>query len=75
MSQALQAYRHVAASDEFKEKERMWAKARHDEAQALFSAEMRGEERANNKWQSVVAEVTAEKDAIIAELKARLGEK
>jgi len=75
MSQALQAYRHVATSDEFKEKERMWAKARHDEAQALFNAEMRGEmrgeERANAKWQGVAAE----KDAIIAELKARLSEK
>jgi hypothetical protein len=29
MSEVLQAYRHVAASDEFKEKERMWAKPTH----------------------------------------------
>jgi len=52
MSEALQAYRHVAASDEFKEKERMWAKARHDEAQALYNA--RQQER--EKWQGVAEE-------------------
>ena|GEM_PF-5306708 len=48
--------RHVTASDEFKEIERMRSKARHDEAQALYSAEMRGEERANTKWQGVATE-------------------
>ena len=36
----------------FKEKERMWAKARHDEAQALFNA--RQQER--EKWQGVAEE-------------------
>ena len=43
MSTALQAYRHVAASDEFKEIERMRSKARHDEAQALNNAKRQGE--------------------------------
>ncbi|MCL2202622.1 MAG: Rpn family recombination-promoting nuclease/putative transposase [Defluviitaleaceae bacterium] len=56
MSEALQAYRHVAASDEFKEKERMWAKARHDEAQALYNAEQRGAAARDVHWQGVAEE-------------------
>jgi len=66
MSEALQAYRHVAASDEFVQIEKMRSKARHDEAQALNNA--RREER--EKLQGVIDE----KDAIIAELLERLGE-
>jgi len=73
------AYRHVAASDRFIQMEKVGSKARHDEAQAIGSAErrgeargeIRGEERANIKWQGVVAD----KDARIAELLAQLGEK
>ncbi|MCL2420739.1 MAG: Rpn family recombination-promoting nuclease/putative transposase [Defluviitaleaceae bacterium] len=68
MTETLQAYRHVAASDEFIQIERMRSKARHDEAQAIGNAERRGEERANIKWQSVLAD----KDALIAELQAKL---
>jgi len=64
MSEALQAYRHVAASDEFIQMERMRSKTRHDEAQALRNAERRERE----KWQGVVAD----KDARIAELEAQL---
>ena len=78
MSTALQAYRHVAASDEFKERERMRSKARHDEAQALRNAELRGEERATAKWQGLTAEkdtTIAEQAALIAELQAQLGKK
>ena len=45
MSEAIAAYRHVAASDEFIAKEKMRSKARHDEAQAIRTAEMRGEAR------------------------------
>ena len=56
MSEALQAYRHVAASSEFKEKERMWAKARHDEAQALYNAEQRGAAKRDTHWQGVAEE-------------------
>ena len=85
MSQNLQAYRHVAVSDEFKEKERMWAKVRHDEAQAISNAEKRGEKRGarkrDNHWQDVVAnkdqrwqDVVANKDAENAKLQAQLGE-
>jgi predicted transposase/invertase (TIGR01784 family) len=78
MSEAIVAYRHISASPEFKEIERMRSKARHDEAQALNNARL--EERAI--WQGVVAEkdaewqgVVAEKDTEIAELRAQLGKK
>ena len=38
MSQAIDAYYTITASSEFREKERLRAKARHDEAQALYTA-------------------------------------
>ena len=38
MSQAINAYYTITASSEFCEKERLRAKARHDEAQALYNA-------------------------------------
>ena len=67
MEQAINAYRQITTTDEFKEIERMRSLARHNEAAALRHA--RDKERA--KWLGVVAE----KDAQIAELKARLGER
>ena len=72
MSEAIQAYRHVSASSEFQEQERLWAKARHDEAQALRNAERKERE----KWQGVVAEkdaTLAEQAALIEKLQAQLG--
>ncbi|NBJ03942.1 Rpn family recombination-promoting nuclease/putative transposase [Lachnospiraceae bacterium] len=39
MSQAINAYYMITASSEFREKERLRAKARHDEAQALYNTE------------------------------------
>jgi len=39
MSQVINAYYIITASSEFREKERLRAKARHDEAQALYNAE------------------------------------
>ena len=39
MSQAINAYYSITASSEFREMERLRAKARHDEAQALYNAE------------------------------------
>jgi len=70
MSEALQAYRHVAASDEFIQIEKMRSKARHDEAQAIRNAERRERE----KWQGVAAE-NEQLKAQLAKLQARLGEK
>lgn len=40
MSQAINAYYTITASSEFRKKERLRAKARHDEEQALHNAEM-----------------------------------
>ena len=37
MSEAIQAYRHITVTPEFREAERLRTKARHDEAQALFN--------------------------------------
>ena len=71
MKQAVEAYRSVTATEEFREAERMRRKARVDWAYALHHAE----QRANEKWQRVVAEkdvFIAEKDAFIAELQAQL---
>ncbi|MDR0220849.1 MAG: Rpn family recombination-promoting nuclease/putative transposase, partial [Lachnospiraceae bacterium] len=70
MEQAISAYNSIVVSPEFKEYERLRDKARHDEAQAIWNAERRGETRSDERWQGVVAE----KDALIAELRARLGE-
>ena len=68
MSEAIQAYRHVAASPEFREKERLRSKARHDEAQALLNAKRQRDKH----WQGVLEGIVAEKDALIAELHAQL---
>ena len=71
MKQAIGAYRKVTATDEFRQLERMRADARNREASALGHA--RREER--KKWEGVVAEkdtALAEKDALIAELRAKL---
>ena len=74
MSEAIRAYRHVAASPEFREIERVRSKTMHDEAQALRNAERR--ERA--KWQGVVADkdaTIADKDATIAGKDVALADK
>ena len=79
MNQAIGAYRHVSTSKEFREMERLRSKARHDEAQALKSAEERGEKRGEKraaiKWQGVVAEKDAENEKLrkqLVELQAKL---
>jgi predicted phage gp36 major capsid-like protein len=63
MNEAI-AYYTITASSEFREMERLWEKARHDEAQALENAEKRGEERSDKKWQSIVAEIEAENEIL-----------
>ena len=71
MTEAVKAYRHVSASNEFKEIERLRSKARHDEAQALRNAERRRDEH----WQEIMANAISEKDALIAKLQAQLANK
>ena len=78
MTQAVEVYHGLtAAEEEFKLKylEILRERTRHDEAQAIFVAEQRGEERANakwlterDKWQSTLDEQAA----IIAKLRAQL---
>ncbi len=54
MNQAINAYYTITASSEFREKERLRAKARHDEAQALFHAEQKGKQKEKiDKVQSI----------------------
>ena len=81
MQQAIEAYRQVTATDEFREIERLRSRARHNEASALGHARREGyregEEATNVKLQNVIAEkdvALAEKDTMIQELRARLGE-
>jgi len=64
MKEAINAYRHIAATPEFQQLEKMRSDARHNEAAALNHAQQQERE----KWQTVIAD----KDAQIAELKAQL---
>ena len=68
MTQAIEAYRAITATDRFREIERMRDKARHDEAQALLHARETAIEETNAKWQSVVTD----KDAALAEQAAEI---
>ena len=66
MSEAVMAYRQVAASPEYREMERVRSKARHDEAQAIHNAERRRDEH----WQGVAKE-NEELRTQLAELQAQ----
>ncbi len=41
MSEAIEAYNSITVTPEFKERERLYEKARHDEASALYYAEQK----------------------------------
>ena len=71
MSQAVEAYRGITALDEYKHLEILRARARHDEAQAIYNAEKNAERRRDEHWQGVVEE----KDAALAEQNAALANK
>ena len=75
MSKAVEAYRSITATEEFKYLEILRIKSKHDEAQAIHNAEKRRDEH----WQGIVANkdehwqgVVADKDALIAKLQAKL---
>jgi predicted transposase/invertase (TIGR01784 family) len=68
MTQAIEAYRRVTVTDEFQEAERLRLRARSNEAAALRHAKTEGANEERAKWEDVVAD----KDALIAELRARL---
>jgi predicted transposase/invertase (TIGR01784 family) len=71
MSEAIEAYNGIVVSPEFHEIERLREKARHDEAQAIYDAEIRGAKRERKKLRGVISE----KDAMIGEKDAKLEEK
>ena len=71
VTQAIGAYREVVVSPEFRELERLRFEARSNEASALANAERKAEQRADEKWKGIVDEQAA----LIAELRAQLGEK
>ena len=69
--EAIQAYKDITVSPEFLEAQRMRAKARHDEAQAVSNAERRERE----KWQRIVADKDAENEILrkqLAEMQAKM---
>ena len=79
MVQAVEAYKEITATQEFQYLELLREKTRRDEAQAISNAkqlgEQLGEQRADKKWQGVIAEkdtTLAQKDIMIAELLAKL---
>ena len=82
MEQAIGAYRHVTATDEFKELERQRHYAAHNNASALGQARREGAAEERAKWEIVIANkdealadskaALADKDARIAELEAEL---
>ena len=55
MAQAIEAYRHVSASNEFKELERIRKLARHNEASALANAERKGIEKGTQEKAIAIA--------------------
>ena len=71
MSEAIGAYRHISASPEYQEMERLRSKAGHDEAQALRNATL----KERKKWERVFAAKEADlaaKDADLAAMNADL---
>ncbi len=65
MQEAIEAYRHVAATDEFKEIERLRSRARHNEAAALRHARNEGEQKGKAKGKI---------ETVLTFLEARFGE-
>jgi hypothetical protein len=77
MDQAIEAYKHITATDRFKEIERMRFLASCNEASALRHEREVAEQAEREKWQAVVVKneaELAEKNAALAEKKAELAE-
>ena len=73
MSQAVEAYRGITATEEFKYLEILRARTGHDEAQAINNAKRQEREH----WQGVVAvkdTMIADKDTMIADKDSELAE-
>ena len=74
MQEAIGAYRHVAATDEFREIERLRSLARHNEASALSHARSMGkiEGKIEGTIETVVAFLEARFGRIPGSLRAKL---
>jgi predicted transposase/invertase (TIGR01784 family) len=71
MAEAIEAFRHIAKTKDYKEIERLRDRARHNEASALAHAADVAEQAEREKWQAVVAK----KDAALSDQKAELAKK
>jgi predicted transposase/invertase (TIGR01784 family) len=81
MAEAVKVYHQITITPEFRERERLYEKARHDETSALNHARREAEKQEREKWQSVVTDLrgtVAEKDGeneklrkLIAELQSK----
>jgi hypothetical protein len=73
--QAIEAYREITASPEFRELERLREDARHNEAAALRHARQEAEKARDAKWRGVVADKDAALAAALADKDAALADK
>ena len=55
MDQAISAYYNITAESEFRESQRLYSKARHNEAAALRHAEQKGLEKGREKEKLAIA--------------------
>ena len=75
INEVVTAYRKLSQSPEFHILETQRIMAEADEAQAMGNAERRGEARANERWESIVADKDtelADKDAVLANKDAEI---
>jgi len=68
MVQAVEAYRGITATEEFKHLEILRARTRHDEAQAIMNAERRGAEAEREKWKDEKDQLDAENELLRQQL-------
>jgi predicted transposase/invertase (TIGR01784 family) len=71
VTQAIEAYREVTISPEFKELERLRSLARHNEASALAHARREAVAEAEAKWQGVVIETETKWQGVVIETETK----
>lgn len=73
MKKAINAYYTITASSEFRERERLWDKARHDEAQALHFAKREGMQEGMQKQQYETARNALKMNLPLADIEKLTG--
>lgn len=68
MSRAINAYYTITASSEFREKERLREKARHDEAQALYNARREAKREARREEKFEIARKLIKRNRPVSEI-------